>query len=228
MRDGIIAIRALLDKNKASYNASAFFKTAKGNYAEHDVFIGVKVPILRQISKDFADLPITHLQSLISSPINEERLLALFIMTSQYKNIPDEIYACYMRNLSYVNNWNLVDSSAHLILGAYLYNRDKNKLIVLAKSNNLWERRIAIVATWYFIRQNELGWTYRLAEILLNDDHDLIHKATGWMLREVGKKNPDLLIQFLESHHISMPRTMLRYAIERLPKDVREYYMRRD
>lgn len=218
---------ATIPKEKQSF----FFKTGAGHYAEHDIFIGVKVPAVRALAKEFYDLPLDVLQSLIASPINEERFLALVILVNQYQKADvqkkDVLYNFYMRNLQHVNNWNLVDASAHLILGAHLHARDKELLITLAQSKNLWERRIAIVATWYFIRKNEFTWTVKIATLLLNDTHDLIHKAVGWMLREAGERDQAVLIAFLERHAHTMPRTMLRYAIERLPEEQRKDYLLR-
>jgi len=199
---------------------SLYFKTGPGEYAEHDRFIGITVPTLRKIARGFATLDLEDLGLLIQSKINEERLLALIILTGQYKDgTPDrqeEIYQFYITNISYINNWNLVDSSAHLIVGAHLFGRDRGVLEDLALSEDLWERRIAIVSTWYFIRQSDLEWTFKIAKLLLNDSHDLIHKSVGWMLREAGKKNEDILISFLYDHVNQMPKTMLRYAVERL------------
>lgn len=206
-----------------------FFKTGLGDYAEHDKFIGVSVPTLRKIAKEYADLSFKDIQVLIKSKINEERLLALIILVKQYQqseeDICEELYQFYMGNIQYVNNWNLVDSSAHLIVGAHLHKRNKNLLLILAKSQILWERRIAIIATWYFIRKNDLSWTFKISKILVDDKHDLIHKAVGWMLREAGKKDQPKLIDFLEIHAKKMPRTMLRYAIEKLPEEQRALYL---
>ncbi|BDG76772.1 MULTISPECIES: DNA alkylation repair protein [Wolbachia] len=205
------------------------YKVNVGDYAEHDKFIGVSVPILRKIAKDFINLPLEGITNLVKSPINEERLLALLMLINQYergdKQLKNEIYKFYMYNLKYVNNWNLVDSSAHLIAGAHLYNKDKEVLVSLAKSEIVWERRIAIVSTLDFIRKGKFKWTLKIAEILLKDTHDLIHKAVGWMLREVGKRNKEVLVVFLDRYAACMPRTMLRYAIEKLPKNERESYL---
>jgi len=211
--------------------SAMFFKTETGSYAEHDTFIGVSVPALRTLAKEFQHLTRQELQELLASPINEERLLALFILVDQYQKgntqQKDALYQFYLRNIQQVNNWNLVDSSAHLIIGEHLDNTDKKLLITLAQSKNLWERRIAIVATWYFIRRNELEWTFKIAKILLNDTHDLIHKAVGWMLREAGKRNETMLIQFLDKYAAVMPRTMLRYAIEKFSEEQRKDYLMR-
>jgi 3-methyladenine DNA glycosylase AlkD len=214
-------------------NVKSFFKTGTGQYAAHDQFIGVNVPTLRKITKEFSTLSLQDIQGLLASLINEERLLGLLILVSQYQKadlpLKQSIYQFYLDHLQHVNNWNLVDSSAHLIVGAHLFDThaDKELLIVLAKSTNLWERRISIVATWYFIRKKELSWTFQLAEMLLQDKHDLIHKSVGWMLREAGKVNEAQLITFLNQHAAAMPRTMLRYAIERLAPPKREFYLDR-
>jgi len=211
--------------------AKAFFKTDPGAYGEKDIFIGVTVPSLRKIAKEFHDLSIQALECLISSKINEERLLGLLILTQQYATALDEnkksYYDFYLRMLPYVNNWNLVDASAHLILGNYLWDKDRKALLSLAKSDILWERRIAIVATWYFIKKDDLVWTFRISRMLLKDSHDLIHKAVGWMLREAGKRDTAELIKFLTYYADKMPRTMLRYAIEKFPEKQRKHYLRR-
>lgn len=200
-----------------------FFKTGPGSYAEHDKFIGIKVPTLRKIAKNFLHLTLTDLAILIKSPINEERLLTLIILTNKYKastlEEKEKIYQFYINNFHYINNWNLVDASAHLIMGAHLFGNDCSILKKMAVSQNMWERRIAIVATWYFIRKCDLEWTFKIAQLLLNDSHDLIHKAVGWMLREAGKKNESQLISFLDKYANKMPKTMLRYAIERLSEE---------
>ena len=210
-------------------NDVVFYKTSVGEYAEHDQFINVNVPTLRKISKEFKGLPRKELHHLIQSAINEERLLALFILIEQYQKSDlsnkDELYQFYMNNLKYVNNWNLVDSSAHLILGEYIFDKDKTILIRLAGSDIIWERRIAIIATLYFIRQKDLEWTFKISELLLNDSHDLIHKAAGWMLREAGKKDREQLMRFLDQYANLMPRTMLRYAIEKFPAHQRKAYL---
>jgi 3-methyladenine DNA glycosylase AlkD len=214
-----------IPKEKAAY----FFKIGPGDYAAGDQFIGVTVPTLRAIAKKFPTLSLADIQTLLTSPVNEERALALFILTNQYtkadQQTKEKIYQFYLDNLHYVNNWNLVDASAHLIIGAHLLEHNKELLTTLAQSKNLWERRIAIVSTWYFIRNNDLDWTFKIALLLLNDTHDLIHKAVGWMLREAGKRDQDALITFLNKHAHTMPRTMLRYAIEKFPEDIRKKYL---
>lgn len=209
----------------------AFFKTGKGQYAEGDQFIGVYVPQVRLIAKEFRYMPLEELVVLISSKINEERLLALIILVNMFKRATLEerntIFQFYINNLQYVNNWNLVDQSAPYIVGAHLLDKDKDILLTLAHSEILWERRVAMVATWYFVRNNQCEWSIKIAKILLTDSHDLIHKAVGWMLREVGKKNLPLLIEFLEQNHTKIPRTTLRYAIEKFAEPQRQLYLKK-
>ncbi|MFN9690686.1 MAG: DNA alkylation repair protein [Vampirovibrionales bacterium] len=201
-------------------NVSQFFKTGVGDYAEHDQFMGVTVPTLRKMAKSFASLSLDDLTVLLQSPFNEERLLALIILSNQYANAREEqkeaFYQFYQFHIKQINNWNLVDSSAHLIMGAYLFEKDRSVLLELAASPNLWERRIAIVATWYFIRKGDTTSTFEIAQRLLHDKQDLIHKAVGWMLREAGKKEEARLLAFLSEQAHRMPKTMLRYAMERL------------
>lgn len=226
----IKAIRnELLQSQKYSPgDAKRFFKTGVGEYSEHDKFLGVATPLLRKIAKTNYLLPISDIQKLMSSEFNEERLLALFILINRYQKNESErqsIYDFYLKNIRHVNNWNLVDASAHYIIGAHIFNKNKTILIELAKSNVMWERRIAIVATWYFIRQNQFLDTITIARLLLNDSHDLIHKSVGWMLRETGKRDQNYLIAFLEKHASMMPRTMLRYAIEKFPANTRKQYL---
>lgn len=205
-----------------------FFKIGPGDYAEHDRFIGVPSPTLKKLAKTHAHLSLNDIKILLTSPINEERLLALFILLQNYqkhKN-PQEIYDFFMEHLKYINNWNLVDAIAPGIMGAHLFTREKEILTTLANSHDLWERRIAIVSTYYFIKQKDFEWTLKIAKILLEDSHDLIHKAVGWMLREVGKRDQALLEEFLKLHLKKMPRTMLRYAIEKFPEDLRLSYLK--
>ena len=227
----LIQIKAILQNSISiqSYKATAFFKTGAGCYAEGDEFIGVTVPNLRKIAKKFRLLTLCDLQFLIQSKINEDRLLVLIILTQQYKKATDsdkeKLYQFYIQNLKYINNWNLVDTSAHHIIGAHLWDKNKSSLLELATSEVLWERRISIVSTWYFIRKNDLAWTFKIASLLQGDTHDLIHKAVGWMLREAGKRDQTQLIKFLNQHMCVMPRTMLRYAIERLPEGQRKSYL---
>jgi 3-methyladenine DNA glycosylase AlkD len=206
---------------------SIFFKTQKGGYAEHDAFLGIPVPAIRKIAKGYRDLGFKQILDFLSSRYNEERLFALIILTDQYQNSnnQDKIFTFYLEHKRFVNNWNLVDASAHLIVGAHLFQKDKSLLLELSDSNNLWDRRIAIVSTWYFIRQEKLDWTFKLAKKLLQDKEDLIHKATGWMLREAGKKDEEALKLFLDKQAPQMPRTMLRYAIEKFSDQDRRLYL---
>ena len=204
-----------------------FFKTGPGDYAEHDQFIGVSVPNLRKLAKEFQHIGLDNIHVLLHSKINEERLFALIILTNRYAAEPDVIYQFYMDNIQQVNNWNLVDASAHLIVGKHLHKADKDILLTLANSTVMWERRVAIIATWYFIKMNEFEWTLKLAKILLTDSHDLIHKAVGWMLREMGKRDVEPLKTFLNQHAATMPRTMLRYAIEKFPEAERQHFLKR-
>lgn len=206
-----------------------FFKTGKGEYGEGDKFIGVMVPSVRKLSKQFNQLSLSHIQKLLFSPYNEERLLGILILIDQFQKSPEEIkekiYRFYLKNLRNVNNWNLVDGSAPYIMGPYLENRSRNILYKFIKSNNIWERRIAILSTFHFIRGHDFTDTLKIIKILLNDKHDLIHKASGWMLREIGKRDIKVLETFLDNQHRKMPRTMLRYAIERFPKEKRMAYL---
>ena len=206
-------------------SSKRFFKTGKGQYAEGDQFIGISMPDLRVLAKQFEVMPHSEMQQLIESEIHEERMLAVIILTRQYKQNAQVVYQYYVDNLQYVNNWDLVDASAHLIMGQHLMDQNKTILLDLARSEIMWNRRVAMVATWQFIRNNQFEWTVKIAEILLNDTHDLIHKATGWMLREAGKRDVQVLLSFLNTHAAHMPRTMLRYAIEKLPESMRVGFM---
>lgn len=207
------------------YNAEMFFKTGHGEYASHDKFLGIRAPALRKAVKQY-NLEVADLDQLITSEYNEIRAFALYTLVERYKKEPDAAYKYYMKNVQYINNWNLVDISAHLIVGPYLSGK-RDALYKLANSQKMWERRIAIVATWHYIRMNDHSTTLEIAESLLNDKEDLMHKATGWMLREVGKKDISKLRLFLDKHHKEMPRTMLRYAIEKMDSAERARYMKR-
>ena len=203
-----------------------FFKTGKGQYAEADQFIGIAIPDLRRFAQQFENISPAVLQILLASPIHEERLLALLILIKQYQGNPQATYQLYIDNLQHVNNWDLVDTSAHLIIGAHLLTQENQDILIeLAHAPCLWHRRIAIVATWQFIRHHQFEWTIKIATILLHDHQDLIHKAVGWMLREMGKRNLAPLTTFLNQHAHHMPRTMLRYAIEKLPENRRQAYL---
>jgi 3-methyladenine DNA glycosylase AlkD len=219
----------VLSSAEVAKSAARFFKTGPGQYGEGDTFIGIKVPTLRTVSREFRAMPLEHIESLLRSPIHEERHLALMILVLQVAKSDDAqrkvTFNLYLRNTRFVNNWDLVDCSAPQIVGAYLMNRSRKPLLELAKSNSLWERRIAIVATQHFIRFGDLGETLTISQKLLKDKEDLIHKAAGWMLREVGKKDQAVLEAFLDRHGTAMPRTMLRYAIERFTPARRRAYL---
>lgn len=207
-------------------SSQRFFKTGKGEYGEGDVFIGLTVPQIRSVAKQFAHLHLDEIKDHLHSKVHEERLAALIILVNQYKKgHKKEIADFYLRNTTQINNWDLVDLSASTILGDYLIDKDKTLLYNLAKSNNLWERRIATISTLAFIRKGKFDEAFKIVEILMNDKHDLIHKARGWMLREIGKKNERYLETFLAMHYTKMPRTMLRYAIERFSKERRKMYL---
>ncbi len=227
--DAFTELQSYADPKRAAISLR-FFKTGKGQYGEGDHFIGVTVPQSRLIAKKYRALPLKEIKLLLANPIHEARLLALLILVEQFRNAEEkeqkEIFDFYLVNRTTINNWDLVDSSADKILGAYLFDRDTALLHTFASSNDLWERRIAIVATFYFIKQNRFEETFRIAELLLSDTHDLIHKAVGWMLREVGKRDQATLERFLLKHYTKMPRTMLRYAIERFDKEKRQFYLK--
>lgn len=209
-----------------------FFKTSKGAYAEGDAFLGIAVPVLRKLGKKYLGIELDEIQELLYSKYNEERLLALMILVEEFergkgdRKIEEEIYRFYVQHIKRVNNWNLVDLSARPIVGQYLRDKDRAILMDWGRSENLWLRRISIVATWYFIKKGEFKDTLEIAKLLLNDKEDLIHKAAGWMLRELGKMNESVLKDFLKKHQKEMPRTMLRYAIERLNVGDREQFMK--
>ena len=221
-------------KKEKSKNLARFFKTGKGQYGEGDIFLGVTVPQLRVIAKRHACLSFTDTKKLLNSPFHEERMVALLILVDQYKKgaptIREKVFRLYLKNLPRVNNWDLVDLSAPRIMGAHLFNTNQKVssfLSKLALSKNIWERRVAIISTLYFIVEGDFVPTLNIAKRLQGDKHDLIHKATGWMLREVGKRDVATLEHFLqeENHYRMMPRTMLRYAIERFPETKRKKYL---
>ncbi len=207
-----------------------FFKTEKGSYGYGDIFIGVTVPDIRKISKKFSSIiSLSETKKLIQNPIHEVRLCALIILVNQYKNDnPDEIFDFYIQNISYINNWDLVDTSAPYITGDYFYRNTKkrNMMFEFSKSESLWIRRISIISTFYFIRKNEFSETLEIAKTLINDEQDLIHKAVGWMLREVYKRDEGLVKTFLRSNYDQLPRVMLRYAIEKMDKVERIQYLK--
>jgi 3-methyladenine DNA glycosylase AlkD len=215
---------------KIAEHSQRFFKTGKGQYAEGDIFLGIRIPALRAEAKKHRGISATQISSLLASQFHEERLLALFMLVDIFKKTKEQatrknIYKIYLANTRYINNWDLVDCSAEHIVGAYLRQADKKPIYTLAASNNLWERRISIMSTFHFIKHNEFDDTLRISEILLNDREDLIHKAVGWMLREIGKRNLPAEEEFLKQHCRQMPRTMLRYAIEKFAADKRRMYL---
>jgi 3-methyladenine DNA glycosylase AlkD len=224
-------LKSMADPEKAAI-MQRFFKTGPSQYGEGDIFIGVMVPQSRLVAKKFNQLPVGEVRTLLYSRVHEERLVALLILARRYSSASssrekEQIVKFYLEHIKQVNNWDLVDLSAPSILGAHLVDRDDRRRLLyrLAGSENVWERRIAIVATHHFIRNGDFSDTLKIAEMLLQDRHDLIHKAVGWMLREVGKRDAAAEEEFLEKHCSVMPRTMLRYAIERLSERKRRRYM---
>jgi 3-methyladenine DNA glycosylase AlkD len=223
-----------------------FFKTGKGEYGEGDVFLGLNSQQIKDVAKKyFKEINLLEIQELLNSKIHEHRMCALRMLVYKYESIPDlrypksgmtkkQIFNFYIKNAKKINNWDLVDVSCPRIVGVYLLDNNPSTssgpsgrkiLYKLAKSKNLWERRIAIVSTWWFIRENQFKDTIKISEILLTDKHDLIHKACGWMLREVGKRDKKVLIKFLNQHAGQMPRTILRYAIEKFNEKERKFYL---
>ena len=225
-------VKTELDKHAdaaAAEHAQRFFKTGEWQYGAGDKFMGIRVPVVRLVCKKFKDLPLTEVEKLLASPIHEHRLAALIIMVNQAKKASPEgqkqLYDSYFKNMQYVNNWDLVDTSCPQIVGSYLLNKSHAPLYKLARSNNLWQKRIAMISTLNFIRAGQLADTFALAELLLQDDHDLIHKAIGWMLRCAGDVDREALLKFLDAHAHEMPRTALRYALEHLTPKQRSHYM---
>ncbi len=221
-------LRELGDRAIAAHS-QRFFKTGPGEYGEGDQFVGVRVPVLRKLAREYKDLPLTAVTKSLRSKIHEERLLALLILIHQFTRgdgaLRKKIYELYLANTAFINNWDLVDVSAGPIIGAWLSDRNRKILCRLARSEQLWERRVAIMATFHFIKQNQFDDTLKIARLLLQDDEDLIHKAVGWMLREIGKRDLAVEESFLAEHYKHMPRTMLRYAIERFPVEKRRAYL---
>jgi 3-methyladenine DNA glycosylase AlkD len=206
-----------------------FFKTGKGEYGEGDVFVGLKVPTQRKLARGSNDLSLSDLKILLNSPVHEERLISLFILVDKYEKGDDKkketIFKFYLKNRKGINNWDLVDLSAPKIIGKHLLKKNKSLLFKFALSKNIWERRIAVLSTFEFVRNNDFTTTLQISKALLHDKHDLVHKAVGWMLREVGKKDLRAEESFLKIHYKKMPRTMLRYAIEKFPETKRKKYL---
>ena len=222
----------LLENKDKSQILTGFFKTGKGQYGEGDKFLGLTVPVVRRVIKNYQAMTHQEIDQLIRSKYHEERLAAVLILVSKYQkgdlNEKNDVYDFYLSHTKFINNWDLVDLSAHYIVGAHLFsNKDRQKILKnLAKSMFLWERRIAMISTYYYIRKGEYKLVFDIAEILLFDKHDLIHKAVGWMLREVGKHGgEEVLENFLNRHLSHMPRTSLRYAIERFSESKRKRYL---
>ncbi len=228
--DLIKELKGLSDPKKAD-DYKWFFKTGPGEYGYGDKFLGIRVPVLKKVAKRFKHLSFSGIEKLLKSDIHEHRFVALKILIFKYEDSgesgKDGVVAFYLKNTKRINNWDLVDTSAPYILGDYLLSKDKGVLYRLAISEILWERRIAIISTLAFIKKDNYKDTLKIAEILLQDEHDLIHKAVGWMLREVGKRSPESEVGFLDRYHSVMPRTMLRYAIERFPEKQRQKYLKK-
>lgn len=223
-------LESLKNPGKAK-DFSWFFKTGKGEYGEGDQFYGITTePLMFIVRKYWRDLDFKDIQELLNNPIHECRTVAVSSLRHQFGNsIPEaqkEILDFYLKNTSRINNWDLVDVSAPYIVGQYLLNKDRSILYSLAKSDLLWDRRISIIATATFIRNNQFKDTLEISKILMNDKEDLIHKAVGWMLREVGKKDQKVLINFLDQYALKLPRTALRYSIEKFPEDLRQHYLK--
>ncbi len=223
------ALVELADADRA-VQMGRYFKTGPGEYGEGDRFFGIRVPQLRKLAKQYTDLPLDDIIRLLHSTYHEQRMTALLILTYQFpkqsKRGRAEIFRSYLDNTRWINHWDLVDVTAPHILGAYLWERSRKPLYTLAASESLWERRMAVVATLYFIRCGQFKDTLDIVDLLIEDSQDLIHKATGWMLREVGKQNQDVLERYLLARYSRMPRTMLRYAIEKLPESRRQAYLK--
>jgi 3-methyladenine DNA glycosylase AlkD len=221
---------AALGDPQVAEHSQRYFKTGPGEYGEGDRFRGIRVPVLRKLAQRHGAIPLADVETLLHSPFHEDRLLALLILVRQFGRVgsqaQEKIYNLYLSNTRYINNWDLVDSSAGYIVGAYLLDRDRSPLVELARSSLLWERRIAIIATSYFIGQNQFAETLKIARVLLTDREDLIHKAVGWMLREIGQRDQATEEAFLREHYRQMPRTMLRYAIEKFPEPQRQAYLK--
>lgn len=224
---------ALKNPERAEHSMR-FFKTGAGQYGEGDLFLGLTVPLQRQIAKKHKDLTFEELSKLFESKYHEFRLCGCIILINQFQKSREEqhknrIYNFLLKHLKALNNWDLIDTTVPPIIGSHILQNPelKPQLYAWAHSKNLWEKRIAMLATFAFIRSGDFSDAIKIAEILLNDTHDLIHKAVGWMMREAGNKNLKVLEDFLEKHHQHMPRTMLRYAIEKLPQNKRAYYMKK-
>ncbi len=222
-------LKNLSDSETAEHSLK-YFKTGEGEYGFGDKFLGIRVPVLRKTVKLFQEENLSEIRKLLKSEYHEIRLFALLLMVHQFAkgdtDKREKIYNLYLKQTKYINNWDLVDSSASYIVGVWLFDKDRAILYELAESPQLWKRRIAIISTAYFINNNQFRDTLKLSKILLNDPEDLIHKAVGWMLREVGKRDPGIEEKFLKQHYKKMPRTMLRYSIEKFSDRRRQAYLK--
>jgi len=231
----IISELESLGSSERAIHSLRFFKTAPGQYGHGDIFYGASVPETRIIAKKYKNIGLNDVLKLLKNKYHECRLVALMILIEKYNCADKEkdyatkkiIYEMYLDNTKYINNWDLVDLSAHKIVGAYLYDKNREILYALAKSNDLWKKRISIISTYYFIYRKDFNDTIKISEILLNDNHDLLQKAVGWMLREVGKRDQNIEEKFLNKYYKVMPRTTLRYAIERFDDNKKKYYMKK-
>jgi len=222
-------LKELSDSDIAAHS-QRFFKTGKGEYAEGDRFLGIRVPTIRKCVKEYREISLEDTLKLLKSPFHEARLLALLILVAKYSSInmgneKEAIYRSYLSHAKFINNWDLVDCSAEHIVGAHLFFKDRKPIYRLVRSRSLWERRIGVMSTFHFVKKEDLSDTLAIAELLLYEKEDLIHKAVGWMLREVGKRNRTVEERFLTKYYKEMPRTMLRYAIEKLPESERLAYL---
>ncbi|MFH1350511.1 MAG: DNA alkylation repair protein [Pseudomonadota bacterium] len=219
-----------LSDSDISAHSQRFFKTGKGEYGEGDRFLGIRVPTIRKCVREYREITVEDTLELLKSPFHEARHLALLILVAKYSSInmsteQEAIYHSYLSHTKFINNWDLVDCSAEHIVGANLFIRDRKPIYRLVRSKDLWERRIGVMSTFHFVKRGDFSDTLAIAEMLLNDQEDLIHKAVGWMLREVGKRNRNSEERFLAKYYREMPRTMLRYAIEKLPETERLAYL---
>ncbi len=211
-------------------HSQRFFKTGEGEYGFGDIFLGIRVPVIRKAVRKFKTIPLNTAEELLKSEYHEVRLFALLLLVLRFNKNSDneqqEIFHIYTRNTAYINNWDLVDSSAHYIVGAYLQDKERSLLYKLTKSDSLWERRIAIMSTFFYIKKNDFNDALNISKFLLNDAEDLIHKAVGWMLREIGNRDKTAEAEFLKNYYRHMPRTMLRYAIEKFNPEERQQYLK--
>jgi len=219
-----------LSNSDIAAQSQRFFKTGKGEYGEGDRFLGIRVPTLRKCVIEYRAISLEDTLKLLKAPFHEARMLSLLILVAKYSSANDSternaVYRSYLSHTEFINNWDLVDCSAAHVVGAHLFDKDRKILYRLARSTSLWERRISVVSTFHFINREDFSDSLAIAELLLNDREDLIHKAVGWMLREVGKRNRHAEEEFLAKHYTDMPRTMLRYAIEKLPESERLAYL---